>query len=594
MRYKPLNIKNLLLGKIGNYLNRFSTSKNVDSQELKNYSLIKDITPSYTAKKNRVGIYRETNGKEVVVKRVNYSVENMDAMYLNNEAFTLKTLRNMDSKTKIFPVLVDFLQSENRMSLITEYFESINLENVDKTTRLEIIIKSLYLLKALSEELQRKKFLKLPIRKPFYYLLSFPLNITRLTIKKPENIKKYLKLGFMFYRNYSQVIFGNFTLGFVHRDLWPDNILYSSKNDSIKIIDWESAIVSDSLYDLAQIAMIYSKELGVQDTVGILREYLDSNSKKRRFIGLSIFNSIQILTNNSPEHPVFKDTEKFLDTLISEISPRILNKKTFFENIYSITLNGISYFYKITKLPKYSKKKRIVLCYHSVGDTGWRFSVGIKNFENHIKFLKKNYTFISLNELLIGKKSGIHIAFDDGYADIIKNALPLLEKNNLKATMFALSDYKNANRAELDNNLPIINYSQLKYLHKKGWEIGSHTRTHSHLAKIQDSALEGEIVKSKNELEKNLGFSVKYLAYPKGTYSKKIIDYVKKAGYEAAFTVDGYDIGPKDNNMKLSRISIEGEVKPEQLEALLSPLGLITSRFFMNMLKLKESYINSV
>ena len=518
----------------------------------------------------------------------------MDAMCLNNEAFTLRTLQNMNAKTKIFPEFVDFLQSKNSLFLITEYFESINLEKVDKITRLEIVRKSLYLLGQLSEELQKKKFLRLPIRKPFYYLLSFPLNITRVMVKNPENIRKYLRLVFMFYRNYSKVIFGSFTLGFVHRDLWPDNILYSSKNGSIKIIDWESAIVSDSLYDLAQITMIYSKELGIQDTMGLLREYLDSDSKKRRFIGLAIFNSIQILANNNSKHPVFKDTEKFLHALITEISPRILNKKTLFENIYSITLSGIGYFYKITKLPIYSKKKKIVLCYHSVGDTGWRFSVGTKNFENHIKFLKKNYRFISLNELLDGKKPGIHITFDDGYTDVIENALPLLEKNNLKATMFALSDYKHANRAELDNNLPIVNYDKLKYLHKKGWEIGSHTRTHSHLAKMHDSALREEIIKSKHELEKNLGFSVRYLAYPKGTYSKKIIEYVKKAGYEAAFTVDGYDIDPKDNNMKLSRISIEGEVKPAQLEALLSPLGLITSRFFMNMLKLKESYINLV
>ena len=595
MKYKPLNIKNLLLGKMGNYLNRLAANKKMDGQDLRGYSLVRDITPSYTTKKNRVGIYRKTNGKKVVIKRVHYTVENLDSMYLNNETFLLEILGNMDTKIKIFPQFVDFLQSAHHLSLVTEYFESVNLENVDKKTKLEMIIKAIQLLNALSEDLKRKKFLNLPIRKPFYYLLSFPLNVTRLMIKKPKNIKKYLMLGFKFYKNYSRVIFGDFTLGLVHRDLWPDNILYSSKSNSIKIIDWESAIVSDSLYDLAQIAMIYSKELGTQNTVDLLRKYLNNNSQKRRFIGLSIFNSIQILTNNGPEHPVFKDTEKFLDTLVTDILPGILNKKSFFENVYSITLDGIGYFYKITKLPKYSKNKRIVLCYHSIGDTGWRFSVGTKNFEKHIKFLKKNYKFISLDEVLAGKKSGIHIAFDDGYTDVIENALPLLEKINVKATMFALSDYKNANRTELDNNLPIINYNQLKYLHNKGWEIGSHTRTHSHLGKMQNFALEDEIVKSKKELEKNLGFSVKYLAYPKGTYSKKIIEYVKKAGYQNAFTVDGYDISAGDKDpMKLSRISIEGEVETEQLEALLSPLGLITSRLFMNMLKLKESFINSI
>jgi peptidoglycan/xylan/chitin deacetylase (PgdA/CDA1 family)/thiamine kinase-like enzyme len=590
MEYKSLSIKSLLQGKIGNFINRGLKNKKIKVKNIPDYQLVKDITPSYTAKKNRVGIYKNAGGRKVVIKKVIYSIENLDSIYLRNEAYILKTLKKVKLH-KIFPTFTDFIESENQVAFITEYFEGKNVDTLDKKIRCEIAAKALSVLRLLSKDLEKENFYNLPIRKPFYYLLSFPLSLVKVIQKNPSSIFKYLKFSIWFYTNYSCVALGDFKLGFVHRDLYPDNILYSFKNKEIKIIDWESAIVSDNLYDLSQIAMIYTQDFGSENMIKILGKYLTNNSEKRRLIGLAVFNSIQVLGNNQVNHPVFKQTEEFLDILASDFAPKIINKKSVFEIINSITMDVIDKFYKITRFSKKNKNKKIVLCYHSVGDTGWRFSTRINEFEKQLIYLKKNYKLLNLGDLLKSDKGGIHITFDDGYQDVIENALPLLEKENIPATMFALSNSQKANRLELDNDLPIINYDQIRVLIKRGWEIGSHTRTHANLAMINESELENEIVKSKLELEQNLKRPIKYLAYPKGIYSAKVMDIARKAGYEAAFTVEGFGLKNDTNKMKLSRISIEGNLTSKQFEALLSPIGIFVSGVFMEILRIKANLI---
>lgn len=593
MEYKRLNIRSVIKGKIGNVFCRALKMKRPQTIDLKGYQLIKDLTPPYSieTKKNRVGIYQNEWGQKVVIKKVPYLLENLDSIYLRNEAYILKTLNMVNMKERIFPKFDDFLEENNQVSFITEYFDGKGMNTIDKKSRCREILKTFSMLRELSENLKNQNFLGLPVRKPFYYLFSFAMNLTRLIIKNPSKTSRYLKFGALFYRSYIRVILGDYTLGFVHRDLYPDNILYSAKKHAVVIIDWESSIVSDSLYDLAQIVMIYTHEIGIENTIAFLKANINNSSEARRFVGLVIFNSIQILTNNRVDHPVFKETETFLDTLTDNIIPAIFRKKSPFEIINSITLNVISIFYKITKLSKYSTKKSIILCYHSIGDTGWRYSVRTNNFKKQLDFLKNNYKLKSLREILADKNGGVHITFDDGYRDVADNAFPLLEKINAKATMFVLSNYQTADKKELDNNLPLLDYRQIKFLSKNGWEIGCHTKTHANLRQLTDSELKDEIIDSKKMLEKKLGISIKYFSYPKGIYSEKIIEYVKNSKYDAAFTVDGYDINPKNQNaMKLSRISIEGGLKPEQVEALLSPLGLFVTGVFIKILIFKERY----
>jgi len=90
----------------------------------------------------------------------------------------------------------------------------------------------------------------------------------------------------------------------------------------------------------------------------------------------------------------------------------------------------------------------LVLLYHRVANDpvdAQLLAVSPENFEAHLKELAKNYRVLPLCELIkeIGngglKPDTVAITFDDGYLDNLLNAVPVLEKCGLHATVFVTS-----------------------------------------------------------------------------------------------------------------------------------------------------------
>jgi len=70
-------------------------------------------------------------------------------------------------------------------------------------------------------------------------------------------------------------------------------------------------------------------------------------------------------------------------------------------------------------------------------------SISVENFESLIRFIKKYYKVISVSEYLqyvrneIGlSENCLILSFDDGYKEVLDNALPLLKKHGLPAVLF--------------------------------------------------------------------------------------------------------------------------------------------------------------
>lgn len=106
----------------------------------------------------------------------------------------------------------------------------------------------------------------------------------------------------------------------------------------------------------------------------------------------------------------------------------------------------------IKKIYKKNQGSAAIICYHRVitdeeNDKYLRpsgdLSIAKKNFEKQICFLKENFKVVAMDELLIDTKDEFKVAitFDDGYLDNFINALPILTKYNLPATIYITSGF---------------------------------------------------------------------------------------------------------------------------------------------------------
>lgn len=100
-------------------------------------------------------------------------------------------------------------------------------------------------------------------------------------------------------------------------------------------------------------------------------------------------------------------------------------------------------------------KTPLVLLYHRVADDpidSQLLAVSPENFEAHLRELAENYRVLPLHQLLGEicrnelKPDTVALTFDDGYSDNLTNAVPLLEKHGLHATIFVTSGMLGSDR----------------------------------------------------------------------------------------------------------------------------------------------------
>lgn len=96
----------------------------------------------------------------------------------------------------------------------------------------------------------------------------------------------------------------------------------------------------------------------------------------------------------------------------------------------------------------------LILCYHNVvaaddrpaGDTSLHLSVD--RFAAQIRWLAGHYDVVSLRAMADHIRHGESVrgmaalTFDDGYAGVFENAVPVLEAHHLPATVFVVRDRK--------------------------------------------------------------------------------------------------------------------------------------------------------
>ena len=119
----------------------------------------------------------------------------------------------------------------------------------------------------------------------------------------------------------------------------------------------------------------------------------------------------------------------------------------------------------------------------------------------------------------------ISITFDDAKQNQYQFAYPLLNEYGMVATYYAISDNVGVNPQDTIDGY--MTYAQLQELQASGNEIGSHSKTHSHLTSGLDNAtLTSEVSGSKAALQSH-GLNVYNFAFPFGETNATVDQFVQ-------------------------------------------------------------------
>jgi len=194
-----------------------------------------------------------------------------------------------------------------------------------------------------------------------------------------------------------------------------------------------------------------------------------------------------------------------------------------------------------------------ILMYHAIGARGERASRYVlpeRRLRSQLRWLRlRGYRVVGLDELLRCRREfrpppakSVVITFDDGYEDNATRAAPALLRHGFPATFFLVSA-RSQNLWFRDESDPLarrrlVDAATVGTLAGAGISVGAHTRTHPSLTGLSDEEALREIAGSRAELEEMLGRPVMVFAYPFGHHDERVRSLVRRAGFDAACSVE--------------------------------------------------------
>lgn len=199
-----------------------------------------------------------------------------------------------------------------------------------------------------------------------------------------------------------------------------------------------------------------------------------------------------------------------------------------------------------------------VLLYHHVGYDRPGIVPGLtvspEKFERHVRWLaRRGYKGICPADWLRWRREGkglppkpILFTFDDGYADLVEYAFPVLQRYGFGAAVYIVTgQIGGINAWDVARgwaSLSLMNAEQIRYWAERGIEFGAHTRTHADLTQLTVEELQREIVGSKTDLEELLNARVRSFAYPFGFHTPEAVEAVRET-FDLAFGIDPQEPG---------------------------------------------------
>ncbi|OAJ96149.1 polysaccharide deacetylase family protein [Vibrio bivalvicida] len=231
--------------------------------------------------------------------------------------------------------------------------------------------------------------------------------------------------------------------------------------------------------------------------------------------------------------------------------------------------------YQTVYVEKLRKEMPIIMYHRFIKDDSEKGVHGtylhVDMLEKHFKLIKKmGFETVTFEDLadkgLISRleydKRYIVITVDDGYKDNYDLLLPLLQKYNFKAVVYAVTG-ETFNRWDVEvahnpeKSVTLMNANELKALSDSGHvEVGGHTVSHPHLSILSPEEQKVEIKKNKEDLEDLLGKHLTSFAYPYGSLDADSKKITEKLGYQFAVATNSGPLATHLDPFQIRRIAI--------------------------------------
>lgn len=115
----------------------------------------------------------------------------------------------------------------------------------------------------------------------------------------------------------------------------------------------------------------------------------------------------------------------------------------------------------------------------------------------------------------------VSITFDDATISQYENGLRIAKQYGIRGTLFVGTE--GVEKHYTQGGGWAMNWDQVRAFHRSGWEIGSHTHTHSNMTELSSEEIEWELDQSRLLIEREVGVTPVSYASPFGRFNELVV-----------------------------------------------------------------------
>jgi peptidoglycan/xylan/chitin deacetylase (PgdA/CDA1 family) len=162
-----------------------------------------------------------------------------------------------------------------------------------------------------------------------------------------------------------------------------------------------------------------------------------------------------------------------------------------------------------------------------------------------------------------GKDLLVAVTFDDGFENILRDALPVLREKRIPAMIFVPSGCLGGEpmwpvgKGTRSRGVRVLEREELREIARPFVKIGSHTVSHADLTELGTEEAFHELRRSREDLEAIVGTPVELVAFPYGKCTEQVAEQARRAGYRHGLTMEPEATRPGRDGFLLGRFRID-------------------------------------